>query len=201
MRALSRSIRLKMTTPIVTSGRQCLRSATAATVTRRASALLAGLALVGAAACGSGTRAPDARASGVIADSLTRLVRAAYDFSRPGVVERLTSLYPDSGRVVSAAAGRVTTTRAALDDQVRRFWENVGQNMQAPRFTLQAVHADVLTADAAVLTMTYSIPHRTPGDRPHTIGGAWTALFVRRGDRWVIVQEHLSDAPSRVGAP
>ena len=61
------------------------------------------------------------------------------------------------------------------------------------------VQADVLSTDAAVLTMTYAIPHRTPADRPHTIGGAWTALFVRRAGRWVIVQEHLSDAPSRVG--
>jgi hypothetical protein len=30
---------------------------------------------------------------------------------------------------------------------------------------------------------------------PHVIGGAWTAVFQRRGRRWVIVQEHLSDAP------
>jgi hypothetical protein len=45
-----------------------------------------------------------------------------------------------------------------------------------------------------VLTTTYAIPHRTPEDRPHTLAGAWTAVFERRGGRWVIVQEHLSDA-------
>ena len=27
------------------------------------------------------------------------------------------------------------------------------------------------------------------------IGGAWTAAFVNRGGRWVVIQEHLSDAP------
>jgi hypothetical protein len=31
---------------------------------------------------------------------------------------------------------------------------------------------------------------------PHVIGGAWTAVFANRGGRWVIVQEHLSDAPT-----
>jgi hypothetical protein len=30
------------------------------------------------------------------------------------------------------------------------------------------------------------------------VGGAWTALFVRRGGRWVIVQEHLSDIPGEI---
>jgi hypothetical protein len=28
----------------------------------------------------------------------------------------------------------------------------------------------------------------------HVIGGAWTAVFQKRGGRWVIIQEHLSDA-------
>ena len=28
------------------------------------------------------------------------------------------------------------------------------------------------------------------------LGGAWTALFERRGARWVITQEHLSDRPA-----
>jgi len=46
-----------------------------------------------------------------------------------------------------------------------------------------------------VLTTTYAIPHRTPEDEPHTLAGAWTAVFARRDGRWVIVQEHLSDAP------
>ena len=150
-------------------------------------------------ACDRPAAAPGAADSAVVADSLVRLVRGAYDFSRPDVARRLTSLYPDSGRVVSAAGGRVTTTRAALDRQVARFWENVGRNMQGPTFVIDTVHADVLSRDAAVLTMLYSIPHRTPSNQPHTIGGAWTALFVRRDGRWTIVQEHLSDAPSRVG--
>ena len=45
-----------------------------------------------------------------------------------------------------------------------------------------------------MLTATYSIEHRTPEGRAHAIGGAWTALFEKRGGKWVIVQ-HLSDAP------
>jgi hypothetical protein len=124
------------------------------------------------------------------------MVRDAYDLSRPDPVRRLTGLYPDTGRVVSAAVGRLTVTRPALDSQVARFWDRVGRHMQSPRFVLGAVHASVLSRDAAVLTMTYSIPHRTPEGAPHTIGGAWTALFERRGGRWVITQEHLSDRPA-----
>ena len=57
------------------------------------------------------------------------------------------------------------------------------------------MHVDVLGPDAAVLTATYTIPHRTPRGDPHVVGGAWTAVFGRRGGRWAIVQEHLSDRP------
>jgi hypothetical protein len=33
----------------------------------------------------------------------------------------------------------------------------------------------------------------------HVIGGAWTAVFQKRGGRWVVIQEHLSDVQSNVG--
>ena len=39
-----------------------------------------------------------------IADSLKTLVVNAYDLSKPDPVKSLMSLYPDSGRVISAAA-------------------------------------------------------------------------------------------------
>jgi hypothetical protein len=136
-----------------------------------------------------------------IADSLRHLVRSAYDLSRPDVVEGFLSLYPDTGRVVSAAAGRVTTTRDSLEAQIRWFWENVGRNMQAPEWVWEGTWVDVLSRDAAVLTTTYRVPHLTPAGAPHTIGGAWTAVFVRRGGRWAIVQEHLSDVPVQPDAP
>ena len=137
--------------------------------------------------------AADAHAA-ALADTLGGLLRDAYDFSRPDVVARLMALYATEDPVVSAAAGRVTTSRAALQLQIQRFWERVGQNMRDPRFLLGTPHVTLLGPDAAVLTTTYAIPHRTPEDRPHTLAGAWTAVFERRGGRWVIVQEHLSDA-------
>jgi hypothetical protein len=130
-----------------------------------------------------------------IADSLRALVVNAYDFSSPDATGRLLSLYPDSGRVISAAAGSVTTTRAALETEITGFWERVGRNMQAPRFVLGSSYVDVITRDAAVMTFAYSIPHRTPAGLPHTVTGAWTALWRRQDGRWTIVQEHLSDAP------
>lgn len=130
-----------------------------------------------------------------IADTLTVLMAGAYDFSRPGVRERMLALYPDTGRVISAAAGRVTATRAALDSAIGTFWEYVGQNMRDPRWVWGAVHVDALSPDAAVVTATYTIPHHTPRGRPHIIAGAWTAVFVRRDGRWMVIQEHLSDVP------
>jgi ketosteroid isomerase-like protein len=56
----------------------------------------------------------------------------------------------------------------------------------------------VLSPDAAVVTTTYRVPHRTPSGAPHTIAGAWTAVFARRDGKWVIVQEHLSEIPPEV---
>lgn len=155
--------------------------------------LALGLAL---AACNRAEQVhPTVAESEAIADTLTRLMTEAYDFDRPDVRERLLSLYPE-GRVISAAAGRITTTRAELDSAIGTFWEYVGQNMRGPRWVWRDVHVDVLTRDAAVVTASYSIPHHTPAGRPHTIAGAWTAVFERQNGRWVIVQEHLSDLPA-----
>lgn len=153
--------------------------------------------LIVAAACdrGSSSYHPSVAEGEAIADTLTRLMSEAYDFSRPGVPERLLSLYPDSGRVISAAAGRVTTDRTELDSAIGTFWRYVGQNMRDPRWVWGDVHVDVLSGDAAVVTARYTIPHHTPAGRPHTIAGAWTAVFQRRNGRWVVVQEHLSDVP------
>ena len=130
-----------------------------------------------------------------IADSLKTLVVSAYDLSKPDPVASLMSLYPDDS-LVSASAGTVVTTRAALEQQVKTFWNYVGVNMQKPKWEWTSMNIDVLSRDAAAMTSTYRIPHMTPQGTPHLLGGAWTAVFARRGGRWVIVQEHLSDAPS-----
>lgn len=131
-----------------------------------------------------------------IADTLQTMIRSAYDLSRPGdAVARLMSLYPASGPVVSASGGRVSTSRDTLAAGIRAFWDNVGRNMRNPDWQWGAMHVDVLAPDAAVVTTTYRVPHHTPMGEPHVIAGAWTAVFQRRGGRWVIVQEHLSDVP------
>ena len=155
--------------------------------------------LLAGGACGpsSGARLSGAQEA-AIADTLRQLVAAAYDFSKGGdAVGRLMSLYPDSGRVVSAASGRITASRDTLELQIREFWTNVGRNMQDPKWTWGQTHVEVLSPDAAVLTATYRVPHMTPHGEPHVIGGAMTAVFERRDGRWVIVHEHLSDAPAR----
>lgn len=131
-----------------------------------------------------------------VGDTLQTLIRNAYDLSKPGdAVARLMSLYPPSGPVVSASGGRVSTSRDTLAAGIRAFWDNVGRNMRDPDWQWGTMHVDVLAPDAAVVTTTYRVPHRTPAGQPHVIAGAWTAVFQRRAGRWVIVQEHLSDLP------
>jgi ketosteroid isomerase-like protein len=140
----------------------------------------------------------DAARRTAIADTLTAMIRSAYDLKANDVVGRFMSLYPDTGRVISASGGRVTTTRKALEDGIRSFWQYVGRNMQDPKWIWGTPQVDVLSPDAAVVTTTYRIPHRTPAGEAHTVAGAWTAVFARRGGKWVIVQEHLSEIPSEV---
>jgi hypothetical protein len=132
-----------------------------------------------------------------IADTLEGMVKRAYDVSGPstGAMGRLLSLYPDSGRVVSASGGRMLTSRDSLADGIRYFWESIGRNMREPRWIWEQMITDVIDRDAAVVTATYRVPHRTPRDVPHELAGAMTLVFARRGGRWVVVQEHLSDRP------
>ena len=132
-----------------------------------------------------------------IADTLRAMIVSAYDLSKPGdAVARLMSLYPATGTVISASGGQVSTSRDSIEIGLRTFWDNVGKNMRDPKWTWGEMHVDVLARDAAVVTSTYRVPHLTPRGEPHVFAGAWTAVFQRRGGRWVIVQEHLSDVPA-----
>ena len=153
-------------------------------------------ALAGALACSPRTAADmPAAEKKAIADSLKRLVVAAYDLSKPDPVKNLMSLYPTEGRVISASGGVITTSRPELEQGIKAFWTYVGQNMKRPQWQWTSMNVDVLAPDAAVMTSTYRVPHLTPTGMNHVIGGAWTAVFEKRGGRWVIIQEHLSDVP------
>jgi ketosteroid isomerase-like protein len=127
-----------------------------------------------------------------LADTLKNLIASAYDFTRPGTVERMSALYPDTGRVISTSGGQITTTPDSLRKGIAAFWMNVGTNMQNPRWQWDSVYVDRLGPDAAVMTGRWTIPHIAPNNQPHVIGGAWTAVFRRINGQWKIVQEHLS---------
>ena len=124
-------------------------------------------------------------------------LRRAYDLSMPDVANRMLSLYPDTGRIVSATVGNVTTSRDSLENGIRYFWNNVGSNMRNPAWVWDEMFIDVLSPTSAAVTATYHIPHRNPRDEPHVLGGAMTLVMVKRGGRWTVVQEHLSDLPQR----
>ena len=161
---------------------------------RRLAVVLAALTLATAACQSRGAQLDSVRRK-AIADTLTTMIRSAYDLKAKDVVARFMSLYPDTGRVISASGGRVTTTRDSLESGIKSFYEYVGRNMQDPKWVWGIPQVDVLSPDAAVVTSTYRVPHRTPAGEPHTIAGAWTAVFSKRGGKWVIVQEHLSEIP------
>ena len=153
-------------------------------------------AVVGSFACSPQTAADmSAAEKKAIADTLKRLVVSAYDLSKPDPVKNLMSLYPTEGRVISASGGVMTTSRPKLEQGIKAFWTYVGQNMKQARWEWTSMNVDVLAPDAAVMTATYRVPHQTPTGMNHVIGGAWTAVFQKRGGRWVIIQEHLSDVP------
>ena len=165
----------------------------------RVGGLIAVLGLVVQFACGPD--APRPMSDGqrkAISDSLAHLVINTYDLSRPDVVQRLMSLYPASGPVYSTSSGHISTTRAELQQEIEEFWKYVGSNMRNPKWEWTAMHIDVLAPDAAVMTASYRVPHLTPMNMNHVIAGAWTAVFVNRGGKWVVIQEHLSDVPAAI---
>ena len=131
-----------------------------------------------------------------LADTLKARIEAAYDFTKPGVAERMSALYPTSGRVLSASGGQIVSSVDSIRSGIAAFWRNVGQNMRNPKWVWGETYVDRLGPDAGVLTATWSIPHIAPTGKPHTIRGAWTAVFRRLDGQWMIVAEHLSVPPT-----
>jgi hypothetical protein len=160
------------------------------------SLFFAAVTIVAAACNSSDPSGLSEKERAAIADSIKHTVVAAYDLKKPDVVASMMSLYPQSGRVISAASGNVTTSRRDLQAQIASFWDRVGKNMQNPKWEWTSMNFDVLSRTSAVMTATYRVPHFTPMGQPHVIGGAWTAVFQLQNGRWVIVQEHLSDSPT-----
>lgn len=131
--------------------------------------------------------------SKAIASTIDSLVRDAYDPTRPGMDARMLALYVDTGRIVSSTGGDAMTSRDTLAQGIHAFWSNVGANMRDPKWIWTRTYVDVLGPSAAVFTGVYHVPHRTPMGMPHDIGGAMTLVFEKRGAKWGVVQEHLSD--------
>jgi hypothetical protein len=138
---------------------------------------------------------PTAAEKRAIAAAIEQEVRTAYDLKSPNVEKSFERLYPDTGRIISASGGRIVMSRDTLFAGIHAFWTYVGSNMRNPTWIWDQFNVDVISRDAAVMTAAYHVPHLTPTNMPHVIGGAWTAVFRRQNGRWVIVNEHLSDLP------
>lgn len=130
-----------------------------------------------------------------IATEIDAKVRDAYDLSKPGAEARMIALYVDTGRIVSASGGTAITSRDTVTEGIHLFWKNVGVNMRQPKWLWTQTYVDVLGPSGAVFTGTYRVPHLTPRNEPHEIAGAMTLVFEKRGSKWGVIQEHLSDRP------
>ena len=155
--------------------------------------LLLAMGLLAGCASGGGEPSPETRR--VIASEIDAKVRDAYDLSKPGSEERMIALYADTGRIVSASTGRAIASRDTVIEGIKLFWKYVGANMKQPKWIWTHTYVDVLSPNAAVFTGTYRVPHLTPRGEQHEIAGAMTLVFEKRGSKWGVVQEHLSDAP------
>lgn len=155
------------------------------------------LPLVALMACTGSPSLTDAERT-AIGREVRSTLESAYDLSKGDVVRRFMSIYPSSGRVVSATAGRVTTTRDSLQMAVNAFWDGVGQYMVSPTWKWDRIETEVLSRDAVVLTANYYVPHWTDRGTPHVIGGTWTTVWRKTGEGWRVVSEHLSDLPRPV---
>jgi ketosteroid isomerase-like protein len=163
------------------------------TTVRWTSALLIGIALL--LGCATETTELSRSQRDSIASEVEAKVRDAYDLSKPGSEQKMLALYADTGRIVSASGGRAIVSRDTIAEGIRLFWANVGSNMRNPKWIWTHTYVDVLAPNAVVFTGTYRVPHLTPRGEPHEIDGAMTLVFAKRGGKWGVVHEHLSDVP------
>lgn len=166
-----------------------------ADMSRTSSTVIRVVFLFGIVACGTPKAEVSPAQRTAIANEIETQVRSAYDLSVAGAEQRMLALYVDTGRVVSASGGQVIASRDTLAKGIELFWQNVGANMRQPKWIWTHMYVDVLSAESAVFTGTYRVPHVTPRGAPHEIAGAMTLVFEKRGGKWGVVQEHLSDLP------
>lgn len=165
-------------------------------MSRTSSVLIRVVVLFEIAACGISSVELSASQRAAITKEIETKVRSAYDLSVPGAEQRMLALYVDTGRIVSASGGQVIASRDTLTKGIELFWQNVGVNMRQPKWIWTHMYVDVLSGESAVFTGTYRVPHMTPRGEPHEIAGAMTLVFEKRGEKWGVVQEHLSDLPA-----
>ena len=133
-----------------------------------------------AAACQSGSddlSRPARRQA--IADTLTRMVRSAYDLKAPNPVARFMSLLPHSGRVISASGGRMTTNATPSNPESSRSGSSSARTCRIRRGSGETTgRCPVRQCRGGHHDVSNSPSHacrRTP-----TVAGAWTAVFARR---------------------
>jgi hypothetical protein len=87
---------------------------------------LAVASLLGCASRGEPSELSDTQRA-ALADTVRRTLTEAYQFGSGEPMERFRIVYPDSGRVVSAASGMFTLSRDSVASALAAFWEGAGK--------------------------------------------------------------------------
>jgi uncharacterized protein (TIGR02246 family) len=125
-----------------------------------------------------------------VEDTVRKLIDATNRAVALRDVGALMRLYPDTGALSSAYNGRLVTSRDSVEATARAFFQD--PKISTLKTTTDRVRVDVLAPDAAAFTVIGTLGWSEPTGKTVTLPHAWSGVFVNRGGRWVILQEHDS---------
>lgn len=97
--------------------------------------------------------------------------------------------YWRSPELVFTSGGRVQRGHAAI---AQRYREAYPDRAAMGRLGFDALEVRLLRPDAAWALGRWTLDRRRPDGAPETLGGIFTLVLYRFGDRWRIVHDHTS---------
>ena len=128
-----------------------------------------------------------------VEDTVRKLINATTRAVEQRDAGALMRLYPDTGALSSVNNGQLVTSRDSAEAMSRAFFQD--PNIRTVKATADRVRIDVLAPDAAAFTVVGTLGWTEATGRTVTVPHAWSGVFVNRGRRWVILQEHDSGPP------
>jgi uncharacterized protein (TIGR02246 family) len=95
-------------------------------------------------------------------------------------------------------------TTVAYDGKLVESWESqmkygkaLYANLSEAKLTISEMKVDVLSRDVAVLYGTYHYSYTDKSGNTMTGNPAWTWVFARENDRWMVRHAHISNSPEQ----